>query len=124
MSHGGPEPVTARLLSSNGFMLALCGTVVLLAVIMTPSTGFLHLGPLRIPELCSWRRLFGVSCPGCGLTRSFVFMGHGAFAAAWEMNKLGPPLFILVASQVPYRIWKMVRTPPPSDDPQGASAPA
>ncbi|MFT6159051.1 MAG: hypothetical protein ACJAZO_000049 [Myxococcota bacterium] len=96
-----------RFWSSDGFTFALCSTIVLLAVVMSPSTGFLHLGPLEIPELCTWRRWFGVECPGCGLTRSFVFMGHGSIAAAWDMNKIGPPLFLLVASQIPYRFWKM-----------------
>ena len=96
-----------RLWSSDGFTLVLCSVVVLLAVVMSPSTGFLHLGGFEVPELCAWRRWFGVECPGCGMTRSFVFMGHGSIAAAWGMNKIGPPLFLLVASQIPYRVWKM-----------------
>ena len=94
---------------SDAFTLGLCTIIVLLAVMMTPSTGFLHLGPLEIPELCTWRRWFGVQCPGCGLTRSFVFMGHGQPLAAFAMNKLGPFLFLVVASQIPYRLWRIAR---------------
>jgi len=94
---------------SDAFTLGLSTLIIGLAVVMTPSTGFLHLGPLEIPELCTWRRWFGISCPGCGMTRSFVFMGHGQPLAAWDMNKIGPFLFLAIASQIPYRAWRIGR---------------
>ncbi len=84
-----------------------------LSVAMTPSTGFLELWGLTIPEVCAYRKLFGWECFGCGLTRSFVFMGHGEPSAAWEMNKLGPVMFLLFAVQLPYRTFRIWQGRPP-----------
>ena len=58
---------------------------------------------------CLSRRMLGVSCPGCGLTRSFVAVAHGQFRLAVEYNAVGPALFILCMLQIPYRIWAYFR---------------
>src|SRR5712671_4868428 len=31
----------------------------------------------KLPPLCVARPYLGVKCPGCGLTRSFVYLAHG-----------------------------------------------
>ena len=70
-------------------------------------------GPL--PELCGWKRFFGVSCPGCGLTRCFISLAHGDLPAAWHFNPAGILLFAGVAFQVPYRaaqLWRLRRGRP------------
>ena len=59
---------------------------------------------LQLPEMCMSRRIFGISCPGCGLTRSFVAMAHGEFHLAIQANPMGPVLFVLCWAQIPYRI--------------------
>ena len=48
----------------------------------------------QVPELCTLRKVLGIRCPGCGLTRSFVFMGHGEWWTALRMNWLGPPFWL------------------------------
>ncbi len=58
---------------------------------------------LQLPEMCMSRRISGISCPGCGLTRSFVAMAHGEFYLATEANPMGPVLFVLCWLQIPYR---------------------
>ena len=93
----------------NGLLLFLFSVTLLLSVSMSPSTGQLSLGGWVIPELCMYKRMFHFECPGCGLTRSFVFMGHGDWAAAWGMNKIGPLLFVITATQVPYRMYLIAR---------------
>ena len=101
-----PQPyrsVWTRWWSGHVVTLGLATLVLVLSVGMTPSTGFLDLGGVTIPELCAWRRLFGIECLGCGMTRSFVFMGHGDVRAAWDMNHIGPILFTVTALQLPYR---------------------
>jgi hypothetical protein len=57
------------------------------------------------------RTLFGVRCPGCGLTDSFVAIGHGNIPAAFAANPLGPVLFALLALTVLTRIvkWRLPR---------------
>lgn len=59
---------------------------------------------LQLPEACASRLILRVSCPGCGLTRSFVFMARGEWKMATRANGMGPILFCLCCLQVPYRI--------------------
>jgi hypothetical protein len=64
-----------------------------------------HLGwKVQLPDTCMSRRIFGISCPGCGLTRSFVAMAHGEFYLATSANPMGPVLFVLCCLQIPYRV--------------------
>ena len=68
--------------------------------------------PVALPEMCMSRRILGVSCPGCGLTRSFVATARGDLSTAFKWNPMGPVLFLVVLFQIPYRliqylgIWK------------------
>ena len=59
---------------------------------------------VQIPETCASRRILGVSCPGCGLTRSFVFTARGELRQAVKANAMGPMLFCLCWLQIPYRL--------------------
>jgi len=36
--------------------------------------------------VCLLQDIFGIPCPGCGLTRAFLFLGHGDFRSALELN--------------------------------------
>lgn len=47
----------------------------------------------HLPSLCPFYTLTGLPCPGCGLTRSFVSLGHGQ----WETSLHWHPLGWLVA---------------------------
>lgn len=46
------------------------------------------------PTLCVWKKLFGVACPGCGLTRGICFLVHGRLTEAARFN----PLSLLAAA--------------------------
>ncbi len=59
---------------------------------------------LTLPPLCMSRELFGVSCPGCGLTRSFVELAHGQWERAATFHRVGWLLAAAVVLQIPYRI--------------------
>jgi hypothetical protein len=37
-------------------------------------------------SVCLLKDIFGIPCPGCGITRAFLFLGHGDFRGAMEMN--------------------------------------
>ena len=43
---------------------------------------------------CVLKKLFGICCPGCGLTRSFKSILQLDFYSAFNYNILGIPLFI------------------------------
>src|SRR5262245_63254531 len=41
------------------------------------TVGLIGLPNVALPPLCGSRVLFGVECPGCGLTRSFISLAAG-----------------------------------------------
>ena len=88
----------------------LFGALALLgSVLMSPNPEVLTLFGFDVPVLCGFRALTGSECMGCGLTRSFAYMGHLQPLASFQMHKLGPFLWVVVVSQVPYRGWKLWR---------------
>lgn len=50
-----------------------------------------------IGVVCPFRRMFGLDCPFCGLTRSFVALAHGDVAAALRFHPAGPVMFAALA---------------------------
>jgi hypothetical protein len=56
-----------------------------------------------LPPLCMSQNWFGVACPGCGLTRSFVYLAHGQWEAAWQIHRLGWLVAAALLLQIPYR---------------------
>ncbi len=39
---------------------------------------------------CVWQRIFGIPCPGCGMTRAYVSLLHGDIKKAFEYNFMFP----------------------------------
>ena len=60
-----------------------------------------------LPPLCMSREWFGISCPGCGLTRSFVYLAHGEWLASWQAHRFGWLLAGALFLQIPYRIYRL-----------------
>jgi hypothetical protein len=90
-------------------LLVAAGAVLLLAGALNwhgPSLTFPGLGG-PLPEVCSMRRVLGVDCPGCGLTRSFVALIHGDIGLAWRMNAAGLLFFAAIGFQLPYRAYQL-----------------
>lgn len=46
------------------------------------------------PTLCTFRRLTGWDCPGCGLTRSVVAFVHGDLSASLRAHPLGGAMIV------------------------------
>jgi Protein of unknown function (DUF2752) len=55
----------------------------------------------RGPPICPFKLMFGIPCPGCGLTHSFCALAHGHLAAAVQFHALGPVLFVVFALALP-----------------------
>ena len=47
-------------------------------------------------SICLIRNVFGVKCPGCGMTRAISCVFHGNFKKAFEYNKLVVVVFPLL----------------------------
>lgn len=62
-----------------------------------------------LPTLCSTKVLFGIDCPGCGLTRAFISISHGQLARAWHFNRASFFVYAFVAAQIPWHITQMWR---------------
>ena len=103
------EALARRPWFFDALLGGICLAVVVCAFLMTATTTQASLFGWDVPVLCTLRRLTGWSCPGCGMTRSFVLLAHGQLADAFRTNVLGPPMFLVVAAQVPWSAWRIVR---------------
>ena len=56
-----------------------------------------------LPKTCLSREFFGVRCPGCGLTRSFIHLAHGEWYQSIQKHRLGWMMFLATVVQLPYR---------------------
>jgi hypothetical protein len=54
-------------------------------------------GGASLGTTCWFRAAVGIDCPFCGMTRSFVALGHGDVAAAFRFHPAGPLLFAAMA---------------------------
>jgi len=63
-------------------------TVVLAASFLLPlpgSDGHIE----HLPSICPFYALTGLPCPGCGLTRAFICLGHGHWRDSLHWHPLG-----------------------------------
>jgi hypothetical protein len=62
-----------------------------------------------VPETCFSWAWFGIKCPGCGLTRSFIYLAQGDWSASVRMHRLGWVMALAVLLQFPYRLLSLAR---------------
>jgi len=62
---------------------------------------------IELPVLCGSRAWFGIECPGCGLTRSFVALAAGDFTEAYRFHRVGWLLWLAVVMQIPFRVYSL-----------------
>jgi hypothetical protein len=93
------------------FFLAVATMVAILAlaleVLPDERVAFRGLSEWPLPHSCFSRAALGVPCPGCGLTRSFIYLARGDWQNAWREHHLGWLLAAIVALQFPYRAWAL-----------------
>ncbi len=98
----------AQLLDRHWTMLGVSVAVIVLSfALQLNSAGRVRASWLpfeSLPPLCGSRVLFGINCPGCGLTRSFVALAAGDFAESFRLHRIGWLIALAVALQIPYRM--------------------
>lgn len=57
---------------------------------LDPGTEAVGLFGYELPVACALRAATGIPCPGCGLTRAFVFLVHGQVAAGVAVHPVAP----------------------------------
>ncbi|MGW0037537.1 DUF2752 domain-containing protein [Gordonia sp. NPDC003376] len=88
---------------SGALLVAGLGAAGLAAAALLDPIGIQH-----GPELCVFRRLTGLPCPGCGLTRSWVMTAHGDLGHAFSFNLFGPLTFAVAALVVVGALWVVI----------------
>lgn len=69
------------------------------------------------PILCPIRLVTGLPCPGCGLTRSWVYGVHGQWGDSFASHPFGLPLLLAVLALAAVVVVRRVRRDrPPSID--------
>ncbi len=66
----------------------------------------------HLPTVCPFYLLTGLPCPGCGLTRAFVCLGHGQVAASLHWHPLGIVLYALCFGAWAVRGWAWLANEP------------
>ena len=95
MSTANPSPDLRRRVAavSSTEVTAALGVGGLAVAALLPAGG-IEDGPI----LCPFRFLTGLPCPGCGLTRSWVYLMHGDLGSALASNWFGPVLIVAVVA--------------------------
>ncbi len=75
--------------------VALLASLALARGLATASPSSVHVAGHELPVVCPSRLLFGVNCPGCGMTRSVLLTLGGDLRGALDVNPAGP--FLVVA---------------------------
>lgn len=101
------EILERQLRDRHWTMLALAIAVIaassLLRLRDSETIGLKWLG-VDLPPMCASRMLWGLECPGCGLTRSFVALAAGDVQKSLQFHRFGWLLAAAVVVQIPYRI--------------------
>ena len=85
--------------------------IIVAAFVCDVDNGRLTLFGYHPPSTCALRNIFGVKCAFCGMTRSFSATAHGQFESAFQLHPFGPPLFLFILLQIPYRIYAIGISP-------------
>ena len=103
------QPVT---LMPSLLVLALCLGSLLVAALLTPphpGAKNLTLAGFVLPPACTLNSQFGLPCPGCGLTRSWVSAAHGDLTTSLGFHRLGWLVMLYVVLQaVRHACWLFV----------------
>jgi hypothetical protein len=109
MSTVARSPESARLPAASELIGGAGVGGLVVAALLSPA----HIG--NGPVLCPFRLLTGLPCPGCGLTRSWVYLVHGDIGRAVVANPFGPVSIAAVLALAVAAIRARVRREPPPD---------
>ena len=106
VTDGAPNPAL-NLRRRDRDMLIIATVVVAFAFLLKVEEPRVRLAVwpgLLIPESCFARTYYEVDCPGCGLTRSFIYLADGELQKSLHANRVGWILALSVLLQIPFRI--------------------
>ena len=83
-------------------ILVACTFILTTAFILTPSASGenpIGVGRITLPDICIFKNLTGLPCPGCGMTRSITSAVRGDFAGSFVHHRLGLLTLIYILTQ-------------------------
>lgn len=105
-----PAPTAASISAGVTHGVALAGVVAIGVAALLPAD---HVD--EGPVICPFRRLTGLPCPGCGLTRSWTYLVHGRVGDSFAVHPFGPLFLAAVVVLVGFVVVARVRRRPPPD---------
>lgn len=75
-----------------------------LIIIIFIYSGIFSSGGNEYPVQCVHQKITGISCPSCGLSRSFSSLVRLDYNTAVEFNKYGPRVFLFFLLQLVLRV--------------------
>ncbi len=66
----------------------------------------------HLPSVCPFYSITGLPCPGCGLTRAFVCLGHGQIRQSLHWHPLGAVFYVACMALWAARGWEWMRRKP------------
>ncbi len=97
--HLPPIPPSCESARARGLLLAVGGFLVLLVVAGVLFSAELAAVVREVSPGCWFRRLTGLSCPGCGGTRAVGALLSGDVVAAFRYNLLLPLGLLVLAAE-------------------------
>ena len=83
-------------------ILVACSCILLGAFVLAPNTSggpSIAVGRITLPEICIFKNLTGLPCPGCGLTHSVTSAVRGDISGSLSHHRLGLLTIIYILSQ-------------------------
>jgi hypothetical protein len=102
----GAYPAAARWV-----VIALCLGAIGVAWLLpaAPPGGGLSVGGTTLPDACGLKRIAGIPCPGCGLTRSWVAALEGDLAGSVAFHPVGWLVLLYAGAQaLRHLLWMAV----------------
>ncbi|MEL7497394.1 MAG: DUF2752 domain-containing protein [Planctomycetota bacterium] len=100
-----PAKTVRQHLTVHVTFLVMAVVVITMSFLMRsegPNNVFLPGSIVPMPESCYSKRLMGIDCPGCGLTRAFISISHGEFSRAWRFNSASFIVYLFCLVQIPW----------------------
>jgi hypothetical protein len=89
---------------------ALLASLALARGLASASPAAVHVAGRELPVVCPSRLLFGVNCPGCGMTRSVLLTLGGDLRSALYVNPAGP-FFVAALTLLALQLLLAARAP-------------
>ncbi len=109
----GPKQIYKPELIFRVLVLLVATTALSMSFVMTVEDDqevYLPFTTVPMPEMCGFRSLLGVGCPGCGMSRAFISISNLEIDKALAFNSASLIVYLFVAIQIPWHAMQIYMT--------------